>query len=73
MLVQSYSDKDYARLFIDDLVVDLKLHALRSLGAKDTERLKTIDGMMHEVGFYRRQKWQKTDWGWEAKIRRRKT
>ena len=71
MLVQSYSDEDYARLFMDHLTIDLSSMVWYLPGVKDAERLKTIDEMMHEVGFRRREKWRKTCWGWQAKIRRK--
>jgi len=73
MKVQGYSDEDYARLFIsDDLTIDLKRPDLCLIGLEHTECLKIIDKMMHQLSFYRREKWEKTDWGWQAKIRRRK-
>lgn len=73
MLVQSYKDENYARLLhVGNLIVDLthEDHYLPRL--KDVERLKLIDKMMHRLGFYRRTKWEKINWGWEANIRRGK-
>lgn len=71
MLVQSQSGEDYVRLFVADLVVDLSTPNHWLPGLESTKRLKVIDKMMHRLGFYRREKPRKTEWGWEATIRRR--
>ena len=71
VFVQSYSDEDYARMFIDDLTVDLSIRTHWLPEMEYLDRLEIIDKMMHRLGFYRREKWSKTEWGWQAKIRRR--
>jgi len=53
-----------------DLTIELSSHFwLPDL--ETTKRLKIIDEMMHKLGFYRREKWQKNNWGWKAKIRKK--
>lgn len=75
MLAQIYKEENFIRVFISEkpekwLVMDLSTPAHYLPKYESIERLEISDRILHWANFRRREKWQKTDFGWEAKIRR---
>lgn len=64
MIVQWYEDEKRASIFH---------HKYNQMLAEmpDCPTTHSVEWRLKELGLRRRQKWQKTDWGYEAKICRR--
>ena len=70
MLIQVYNDGDQPRIFIEPGCFEIMApYVCRNDGSFDKESLETTDTALHLLRLYRKEKWEKTSWGYQAKLR----